>query len=66
MQSVQEGELLLTRGADFYLTAASAFFRALKVYPKPMELLQIYEKAVPPEALAYICEMVAKDVSLVW
>lgn len=63
MQSVQEGELLITKGAEYYINAASAFFRALKVYPKPMELLLIYEKAVPPEALAYIYEMVAKDVS---
>jgi import receptor subunit TOM20 len=63
MQSVQEGEQLLLQGPELYIVAAAAFFKALKVYPSPLELLKIYQKAVPEQALSYIYEMVAKDVS---
>jgi import receptor subunit TOM20 len=63
MQSVQEGEMLATQGPEFQIAAAAAFFRGIKVYPKPMELLAIYQKAVPEPALSYIYEMVSRDVS---
>lgn len=62
MQSVQEGEQLLMQGPDFFIVAAAAFFKALKVYPNPLELLKIYQKAVPEQALSYVYEMVARDV----
>lgn len=65
MQSVQEGELLIQQGPDQYIAAAAAFFKGLKVYPKPLELLMIYQKAVPEPALNYIYEMVGRDVSSV-
>lgn len=63
MQSVQEGELLAAQGQDFYLAAASAFYKALKVYPEPLQLLVIYQKAVPEAVFKYIYEMHNKDVS---
>ncbi|UZJ56200.1 hypothetical protein CBS101457_005520 [Exobasidium rhododendri] len=61
MQSVQEGEMLLTQGPELYVAAAAAFYKGMKVYPQPMELLTIYKKAVPEEALNYIIEMLSKD-----
>ena len=33
-------------GPDSYLPAAMAFFRALRVYPSPVELVVIYEKTI--------------------
>lgn len=64
MQSVQIGETLVAQGSEHYLNAAAAFYRGLKVYPKPAELLLIYKQAVPEQALDYVRRMVAKDVSL--
>lgn len=63
-QNVQFGEMLAAQGPDHYLQAAAAFYKALKAYPSPMELLMIYQQAVPPEVLAYIRKMVSLDQSL--
>jgi import receptor subunit TOM20 len=35
-------------GAAFNLPSALAFYRALRVYPSPVELIMLYEKSVPP------------------
>lgn len=63
-QQVQLGELMAAQGPDQYLPAAAAFYKALKVYPAPAELLLIYRQAVPAEALDYIHRMVAMDPTL--
>lgn len=34
-------------GPAFHLPCALAFFKALRVYPSPVELINIYEKTVP-------------------
>jgi hypothetical protein len=34
-------------GPNFYLPAAMSFYRALRVYPAPVELIVIYQKTVP-------------------
>lgn len=36
------------QGPAFHLPAAMCFYRALRVYPSPVELIVIYEKTVPP------------------
>ena len=42
---------LKIRGADvgpgMYISAAQHFYKALRVYPNPVELLEIYRKTVP-------------------
>lgn len=38
---------LCSAGPDFHLPAALSFFRALRVYPSPVELIMIYQKTVP-------------------
>ncbi|MCO5566173.1 hypothetical protein L7F22_019849 [Adiantum nelumboides] len=63
-QNVQIGEMLAAQGPEHHLQAAAAFFKALKAYPSPMELLMIYQQAVPPEVMAYIRKMVSLDQSL--
>jgi import receptor subunit TOM20 len=35
-------------GSAFNLPSALAFYRALRVYPSPVELIVLYEKSVPP------------------
>lgn len=46
MQEVARGEGMCTDGSD-PVDAALCFYRALKVYPQPKELIQIYDKTVP-------------------
>ena len=44
LEQVGQGEQLVLRGPNEYANAAVHFFRALKVYPAPHELLNIYQK----------------------
>ena len=46
MQEVARGEGLCTDGSD-PVDAALCFYKALKVYPQPRELISIYDKTVP-------------------
>ena len=46
MQEVARGEGMCTDGSDA-VEAALCFYRALKVYPQPRELIGIYDKTVP-------------------
>ncbi|KAG2205121.1 MAS20 protein import receptor-domain-containing protein [Mucor mucedo] len=47
MEHVAAGEGLCGQGPAFYDEAVLPFYKALKVYPAPMELLTIYEKTIP-------------------
>ena len=46
MQEVAKGEGMCTDGSD-PVDAALCFYKALKVYPQPRELINIYDKTVP-------------------
>lgn len=46
MKQVAEGEAKCADGSD-PIDAALCFYRALKVYPQPKELINIYDKTVP-------------------
>ncbi|KAG6841833.1 hypothetical protein C0991_006240 [Blastosporella zonata] len=48
MHQVGMGEQLSVQGPEVHLTAALSFYRALRVYPSPIELINIYEKTIPP------------------
>ncbi|KAI1377656.1 mitochondrial import receptor subunit tom-20 [Hypoxylon crocopeplum] len=63
MDHVQQGEILAadpTRTMD----AALAFYKALKVYPTPTDLITIYDKTVDKRVLDVLAEMIAYDESL--
>ena len=45
MQQVEQGEMMTAEGSD-PVGAALCFYRALKVYPQPKELIGIYDKTV--------------------
>jgi import receptor subunit TOM20 len=64
MESVTAGETLITLGPAQHLAAAAAFFKAVKVYPSPVELIMIYQKATPEPVFNLIMEMVGKDAEL--
>ncbi|KAK4134105.1 protein import receptor MAS20 [Trichocladium antarcticum] len=63
LEQVQAGEML---GADptKELDAALAFYKALKVYPTPGDLINIYDKTVSKPILDILAEMIAYDGSL--
>ncbi|OCK83414.1 protein import receptor MAS20 [Lepidopterella palustris CBS 459.81] len=63
MQEVARGEGLCQEGADT-IEAALCFYRALKVYPQPRELIKIYDKTVPKPVLDALAEMIAVDSSI--
>ncbi|KAL7417345.1 mitochondrial outer membrane translocase complex, subunit Tom20 domain-containing protein [Mrakia frigida] len=58
MENVAIGEKLSTLGPDAYVHAATSFYRALRIYPAPAELMQIYEKTVLPPVFAIVKELI--------
>ncbi|KAK5117267.1 hypothetical protein LTR62_005884 [Meristemomyces frigidus] len=54
MQEVARGEAMCTDGSD-PVDAALCFYKALKVYPQPRELISIYDKTVPKVRRINIC-----------
>ena len=64
MEQVATGEALFAQGAAFHVPAAVAFFKALKVYPAPVELVMIYQKAVPKEVFDLIMKLIARDAAV--
>ncbi|KAF2772903.1 protein import receptor MAS20 [Teratosphaeria nubilosa] len=63
MQEVARGEGMCGDGSD-PVEAALCFYRALKVYPQPRELINIYDKTVPKPILDILAEMIAVDPSI--
>ncbi|KAJ6475686.1 mitochondrial outer membrane translocase complex, subunit Tom20 domain-containing protein [Mycena vulgaris] len=63
MSHITMGEQLAARGESFQLPAALSFYRALAVYPSPLELLVIYQKTVPEAIVKIILDLMKLDVS---
>ena len=63
-EQVATGEALFAQGAAYHVPAAIAFFKALKVYPAPVELVMIYQKAVPKEVFDLIMKLVTRDAAV--
>ncbi|GLB34124.1 putative MAS20 protein import receptor [Lyophyllum shimeji] len=62
MAQVGMGEQLASKGPDYYLAAAMSFYRALRVYPSPVELIVIYQKTVPEPIFKMVMDMTNLDV----
>ncbi|PFH61568.1 hypothetical protein XA68_16991 [Ophiocordyceps unilateralis] len=60
---VGTGELL-SADPSSAVEAALAFYKGLKVYPAPGELIKIYDNTVPKPILDILAEMIAYDSSL--
>ncbi|KAL8949460.1 MAG: hypothetical protein Q9222_004426 [Ikaeria aurantiellina] len=63
MNEVGQGEGLCQNEAT-HLDAALCFYKALKVYPQPGDLITIYDKTVPKPVLDILADMVAIDGSI--
>ncbi|KAF2855762.1 protein import receptor MAS20 [Plenodomus tracheiphilus IPT5] len=64
MQEVAQGEGMVQKAGADNVEAALCFYRALKVYPNPRELINIYDKTVPKPVLDILAEMIAVDTSI--
>ena len=51
VNEVARADELTQAGPDHYMDAALAFYRALYVYPKPADLLGVYESSIKPTAI---------------
>lgn len=63
LEQVQAGELMAADPSKL-IDAALAFYKALKVYPTPADLINIYDKTVSKPVLDILAEMIAYDGSL--
>ncbi|KAI5476978.1 mitochondrial import receptor subunit TOM20 [Pseudohyphozyma bogoriensis] len=63
MTEVGNGEQLAARGPPFYVASAVCFYKALRVYPAPAELIQIYQKTQPAPVFEYVMELITLDVN---
>ncbi|KAM7217065.1 Mitochondrial outer membrane translocase complex, subunit Tom20 domain containing protein [Rhypophila decipiens] len=63
LEQVQNGEILGQDPANTF-EAALAFYKALKVYPTPADLINIYDKTVSKPVLEVLAEMIAYDGTL--
>jgi import receptor subunit TOM20 len=54
MEQLSIAEQLASRGPAAHVEAAKHFYKALKVYPVPTELIAIYEKTQPVELFSLI------------
>ncbi|EGX47078.1 hypothetical protein TWF173_003006 [Orbilia oligospora] len=59
MNEVAMGESLLSLGETKAVDAALCFYKALKVYPDPPNLIGIYEKTVPKHVLDILGQAIA-------
>jgi len=56
--------VLMTLLGSKQVEAALCFYKALKVYPQPRDLVQIYDKTVPAPVIAILAEMIALDPTM--
>ncbi|KAJ9104925.1 hypothetical protein QFC19_003720 [Naganishia cerealis] len=62
MEQVAMGEGLAATGPANEVSAALCFYRALRVYPSPVELIMIYQKTVPAPIFALLMELTSLDL----
>ncbi|KAI9828070.1 MAG: hypothetical protein M1832_003597 [Thelocarpon impressellum] len=63
MNEVARGETLC-QDSSSAVPAALCFYKALKVYPQPRDLISIYDKTVPKPVLDILAEMIAADSTI--
>jgi len=62
-EQVMAGEML-SQDPSKALESALAFYKGLKVYPAPGDLIRIYDSTVPKPILDILAEMIAYDSTL--
>ncbi|KAI8140360.1 hypothetical protein BJV82DRAFT_623622 [Fennellomyces sp. T-0311] len=61
MAQVAAGEQLCNAGEAYYNDAVLPFYKALKVYPAPLELIMIYQKTVPEPVFQTVVQLMALE-----
>ncbi|KAG2226584.1 hypothetical protein INT45_005070 [Circinella minor] len=61
MEQVAAGEQLCNAGEAYYNDAVLPFYKALKVYPAPLELIMIYQKTVPEPVFQTVVQLMALE-----
>ncbi|EJT48680.1 hypothetical protein A1Q2_08292 [Trichosporon asahii var. asahii CBS 8904] len=56
-EHVATAEALAAKGPENYVKAATHFYRALRVYPQPVELLMIYQKVCPERVFQLVLKL---------
>ncbi|KAM0790181.1 hypothetical protein ACM66B_005499 [Microbotryomycetes sp. NB124-2] len=64
LEQLAMGEQLAARSPEFYVAAAIAFFKALKVYPAPQELIMILQKTQPAAVFDLVMELITLEMSI--
>jgi len=64
MDQLANGEQLFRQGPEFFEASAICFYRAMKVYPNPMDLLVIFQRSTPEPVFNLLMELMASDVRL--
>ncbi|SAM06984.1 hypothetical protein [Absidia glauca] len=59
MAQVAEGEGLCAKGEAFYNDAVLPFYKAIKVYPAPKELINIYQQTLPQPVFETVINILA-------
>ncbi|KAI8333401.1 protein import receptor MAS20 [Chlamydoabsidia padenii] len=59
MAQVAEGEALCAKGEQYYNDAVLPFYKAIKVYPAPLELIDIYQKTLPQPVVETVVNILA-------
>ncbi|KAF9986981.1 hypothetical protein BGZ65_005488 [Modicella reniformis] len=62
MAQLAAGEELFNQGSDGFPRAAICFYKALKVYPAPADLIMVYQKTIPPDVFTLVMNMLSTDV----
>jgi import receptor subunit TOM20 len=62
LDEVSQGEAMCN---DDHFAAAACFYRAMKVYPQPKEMMGVYDRTVPKPVLDILAEIIAADPKLV-
>ncbi|OCH90946.1 MAS20-domain-containing protein [Obba rivulosa] len=62
MAQVGLGEQFVAQGEAFFMPAALSFFRALRVYPSPVELIMLYQQTLPEPVFKIVMELANMDV----
>ncbi|KAF8605323.1 MAS20-domain-containing protein [Ceratobasidium sp. AG-I] len=62
MDQVGAGEQLLAQGPAFEVPAALTFYRALRAYPSPVEIIMIFQNTLPPHIFSIVMELASLDV----
>ncbi|RKO95988.1 hypothetical protein CAUPRSCDRAFT_720, partial [Caulochytrium protostelioides] len=62
MELLSTGERLLGMGPSRFDAAAVCYFRALKIYPDPMKLLEVLQQTMPEPVMNKILMLLSEDV----